>query len=284
MEDAAETKRIAEKTGFSADAVSAMADAIRSGAGTMAQFSHPELGGFGQWSQGGMLMIGDMFNNGLKARVSSLAEEIAEAVAQGRLTRRPSAVCNAGSAGGSQWWPETLGRPSSSGAQNGMRYAVFPDVARLAVDAGGKVTVYDTGEHSISGVSQQQSGSTSLRFSSQIGSVEPHDLGVVPTGGGKTAGQDGAEDSADEATERAAPSDGSAEDDRAEAGVTSQGSQGRQPAWASSSDTERPKTAKDAERRGDPLDMLRRLADLKNEGILSNEEFSAKKAELLARI
>ncbi len=27
----------------------------------------PELGGMGQWSTGGMLMIGDMFNNGLKA-------------------------------------------------------------------------------------------------------------------------------------------------------------------------------------------------------------------------
>jgi hypothetical protein len=32
--------------------------------GTMAQFSHWELGGGGQWMRGGMTMVGDMFNCG----------------------------------------------------------------------------------------------------------------------------------------------------------------------------------------------------------------------------
>jgi hypothetical protein len=31
----------------------------------------------GQWSRGGMLMIGDMFNQGLKVKVAALYEEIA---------------------------------------------------------------------------------------------------------------------------------------------------------------------------------------------------------------
>jgi hypothetical protein len=42
----------------------------------MAQFSHPELGGMGQWSMGGMIMVGDMFNNGLKARVDALCNDL----------------------------------------------------------------------------------------------------------------------------------------------------------------------------------------------------------------
>ena len=38
---------------------------------------HPDLGGMGQWSQGGMVMVGDMFNNALKARVDALCAELA---------------------------------------------------------------------------------------------------------------------------------------------------------------------------------------------------------------
>jgi len=59
-----------------------------------------------------------------------------------------------------RWWPENLGdSPNSSGGQNGARYAFFGDKKRLAVDVGdGKVKVYDTGDHQITGVQQQQGG------------------------------------------------------------------------------------------------------------------------------
>jgi hypothetical protein len=40
----------------STDAVRAMLEAVRLGNGTMAQFSHPEFGGRGQWIAGGMTM------------------------------------------------------------------------------------------------------------------------------------------------------------------------------------------------------------------------------------
>jgi hypothetical protein len=43
----------------------------------MAQFRHPELGDSGQWTQGGLIMIGDMFNHALKARVESLCSALA---------------------------------------------------------------------------------------------------------------------------------------------------------------------------------------------------------------
>ena len=76
----------------------------------------------------------------------------------------------------SKWWPSSLGAPSSSGGQNGLRYAFFPEDRLLAVQQeGGEIVQYDTGDHAISGVSQQ-SGETGLRFTSQQGDV---DLGTL---------------------------------------------------------------------------------------------------------
>jgi hypothetical protein len=71
-----------------------------------------------------------------------------------------------------RWWPEKLGEhPNSAGGQNEMRYAFFADHKRLAVDMGdGKVQLYDTGDHRISGVQQYQSGSgREVTFTSQHG-------------------------------------------------------------------------------------------------------------------
>jgi hypothetical protein len=70
------------------------------------------------------------------------------------------------------WWPKDLGEPSSSGAQNDIRYAFFADARRLLVEDHGKTSTYDSGDHRISGVSQQQSGSSSLAFTSQKGTVD----------------------------------------------------------------------------------------------------------------
>ena len=77
------------------------------------------------------------------------------------------------------WWPAELGRPSTSGAQNGMRYAFFPEPHRLLVERSGKTTTYDTGDHRISGVSQQDSGGQSLAFTSQNGTVDLASLKTV---------------------------------------------------------------------------------------------------------
>ena len=71
------------------------------------------------------------------------------------------------------WWPEGLSQPGSSGAQDGLRYAFFPQQRRLAIERNGRVTQYDTGEHRIKGVSQQRQGSGGLpRFTSQHGEVD----------------------------------------------------------------------------------------------------------------
>ena len=83
---------IARRHGFSTDAATSLLRALAAGNGTQAQFNHPELGGMGQWSQGGMIMIGDMFNNGLKARVDfALLRPRRSPARPGRLRARPRA-------------------------------------------------------------------------------------------------------------------------------------------------------------------------------------------------
>ena len=180
----------ARRHGFGVDAVGALYQALRSGWGRQAQFNHPELGGFGQWS-GGMIQIGDMFNNALKARVAAACADLAdlagrpepEAAAWGSHQSQSQGPGDGFSrlsgSGRSGWWPADLGQPASTGAQNQTRYACFPDRHRLAVDQGGIVTVYDTGEHRISGFSQQQSSGSLMGFTSQYGAVMIDALRVV---------------------------------------------------------------------------------------------------------
>ena len=60
-----------------------------------------------------------------------------------------------------------------------MRYAYFPEKRRLAVSIHGQVTVYDTLDHHVSGVSQQQGAASSLTFTSQHGVVALHTLPVI---------------------------------------------------------------------------------------------------------
>ena len=170
---AADVAALARQHGVSEDAVRVLQGALRHGGGRQAQFSHPDLGGMGQWSSGGMTQVGDMFNTALKDKVNALCQALAQSAPQDEpAPPKPAGRSDA-------WWPESLGRPSSSGAQNGMRYATFPDKRRVAVEQAGTVTLYDSGDHRISGVSQQQSGTQELRFSSQNGTISASDLPVA---------------------------------------------------------------------------------------------------------
>ena len=77
---------------------------------------------------------------------------------------------------GPAWWPDNLGDPSTSGGQNNVKYAFFGNKHRLAIKRGDSVTLYDSGDHQISGVSQQQGRTTSLAFFSQHGTVNVDEL------------------------------------------------------------------------------------------------------------
>ena len=86
---------------------------------------------------------------------------------------KPMAPMTPMSAADDSWYPQGLSNPSSSGGQNGLDYAFFPDQRRLAIRQGGAVTTYDTGDHQISGVSQQQSAHAGTpSFTSQTGTVD----------------------------------------------------------------------------------------------------------------
>ena len=201
---------LAQRHGFSRDAVLSMLESIINGNASMAQFDHPEFGGAGQWMRGGMIMVSDMFNNVLKGRIDRLCHELSGLVAsqpelitpggfqsqtQGHQQQRDVGLGQQQDrfglpggvslfmplAGSGDWWPAQLGRPNSAGAQNGMRYAYFAAARRLAIELNGKVTVYDTLDHQITGFSQQQSRGGSLTFSSQQGLVDVASLPVLPT-------------------------------------------------------------------------------------------------------
>ncbi len=177
----------------------------------MAQFDHRELGGAGQWMPGGMTMVGDMFNHGLKAKVDGLCSELSQILAMQPFVPFPAGFQSQsqrqgggqqegghdfldtgsvslfvpetpGRASG-QWWPAELGFPNGNGAQNQVRYAYFNEMHRLAVELNGHVTVYDTLDHQISGVSQQQGRGGSLTLTSQRGTVSVSTLPVVSVDG-----------------------------------------------------------------------------------------------------
>jgi hypothetical protein len=82
---------VATRHGISLDVVLTLLGALAQGNGRQAQFNHPELGGMGQWSQGGMIMVGDMFNQGLRHRVDALCNELA-----GFLRSQPLGEAEAG--------------------------------------------------------------------------------------------------------------------------------------------------------------------------------------------
>ena len=72
---------LARRHGFSPDAVWTLIEAFRAGGGRSAQWTHPDLGGPGQWLAGGLLQIGAMGDHALKARVAALLADLAAAAA-----------------------------------------------------------------------------------------------------------------------------------------------------------------------------------------------------------
>lgn len=157
--------QLARQFGFSPAGVAHLWEAMRQGRGTMAQFNHPELGGLGQWQAGGMLMIGDMFNHGLKAKVAALCHALHPLVAE-EITREVDTLNPTRPQVSPGWWPAEYGQPATSGSQNRLHYVYFPEARRLVIETEGLRQIYDTGSHHITGFSQQDGH---LRFRSQLG-------------------------------------------------------------------------------------------------------------------
>ena len=288
---------IASRRGVSPEAVEHVLMALMAGQGTQAQFNHPDLGGMGQWSLGGMTMVGDMFNNSLKAQVDAICSDVAQLMRQSELLHRPSATSSQSQSQGASaslfvagrssgnWWPEQLGHASSTGAQNQMRYAWFPDTARLAIDTGnGTVRVYDTADHRIGGFSQQQSGDQSLSFTSQHGLVKLSDLREVelskPGASGDETVSDKNAPALSDALIKAAAETRTADASPAPADAVPVEPSVVEPEKLQAAKPPVPESAEES----DIFAKIERLAALHAKGILTDAEYQAKKAELLARI
>ncbi|MET0172111.1 MAG: SHOCT domain-containing protein [Agrobacterium vaccinii] len=261
---------LSQRHGVSQGVIEHLTMALIAGHTNQAQFNHSELGGMGQWSSGGMIMVGDMFNNGLKHRVDMLCSEIADCIRSGKLSGpksdRPYQSQSQGngssffyqSSSHSSSWPQDLGQASSTGAQNNLRYAFFPVSRRLAIDVNGEITVYDTKDHNIGGFSQQQSGDQSLTFTSQHGLVRVADLDIVAAAGSLETPQD---------TQGAMPN-------LMEAA----------PVLSVTPPSTNLVSEPTAFHQDDIISKIERLAGLRSKGIISDEEFAAKKKELLERL
>ena len=263
---------IARRHGLSREAVLAMLWALHVGGGTMAQFSIPELGGSGQWMQGGMTMVGgNLFDNALKVRVDALCSELAQLLATTAVFP-PSA----------NWWPANLGVPSAVGGQNTVRYAIFPSTRRLAIQIDGVTKVFDTGDHHIGGVQQQQQGGGGVQQQQQGGGGVQQQQPGGAYGSVTFTSQFGTFDVsslAEVGTHRMTETPAAAPAPHHQSQYQSQ------PAPQFAPQTQAPEPASGAS--GDPAAIvaaIESLAGLHERGIVSDEEFAAKKAELLGRL
>ena len=224
-------------------------------------------------------MLGDMFNNGLKNSVGGLCQELSNLIANqpgliqtGSFQSQNQGTQQQSNFGGNQqqngsgptgavslfvpppagssgnWWPAGLQFPTSTGSQNNVRYAYFATIRRLAIEVNGHVTLYDTLDHQIGGFSQQQSVGGSITFTSQYGLVDVKTLPIISIDN-----------------------------------VPVQTPDQNQPA-PNFIQHNPVNNAQDANQEADIFGALEKLAHLKDKGILSDAEYSAKKAELLARL
>ncbi len=250
---------IARRYNLSLDAVIHMLGAVNNGGGGMAQFNCPELGGSGQWMSGGMTMVGDMFNNGLKNTVDNLCCELATALVNNQMYPATAQ----GSSSSNQWWPQDLGSPFSSGAQNNTRYAIFPQ--RLAVDTNGIVKVYDTLDHQIGGVSQQQGGNDSVTFNSQFGAFSIDSLPLV-NGDNSSLPPQAATPQATQKIEQTTASQD-------------------QLLNTPQNNTDSPEQQATQNQSADQiLSLIEKLASLRDAGALTDDEYNNKKSDLLNRL
>jgi hypothetical protein len=143
------------------------------------------------------------------------------------------------------WWPAELGEPSLAGARQSTRYAYFAPIRRLAVDTGRHIEVYDTTGFAIEGLLPGAGQDGPLTFASNRGPVRLDSFPRVH---------------------------GMAQEARTAPGAEARAA-GDAPAQEPATD--------DA---SSILALIERLGALKEKGILTEEEFAAKKAELLSRL
>jgi hypothetical protein len=281
---------LSQKYQLSEHAIMVLLQALIKGNGKMAQFNHPELGGVGQWLPGGMIMISDMSNSYLKMVIDNLCGELAILIKNNYFnpTKADELLANQGSSQQQQqsqgnisntepaikansfdlnpWWPTELGTPTISGSQNNLLYAYFADKQRLLLENQGEIRVYDTLHHHISGVSQQQGSSGQLLiFTSQAGTFAVSDLPQVSSATRPVHESP--------VTENNQPTD-----------IITKAEKIKEMLPRAAAKIEPLTTTADESQQTEIFNTIKKLAELKEQGIISEPEFEAKKAELLKRL
>lgn len=159
-------KDIASNHDVSVGTVATLLSGLEITGGNQVQFNISELGGMGQW-QPGMIMVGDMFNSALKAKVDRLCTELS-ALSRTLPREQPAATTSTITSGS---------LATFKGSQNNSHYAYHASDKRLVIENGGKTTLYDTTGYPLTGVQQSQDGSGKhLSFTYPGGSVKVTDL------------------------------------------------------------------------------------------------------------
>ena len=230
-------------------------------------------------------MVGDMFNYQLKSKVDGICEDLSSAIVDQNLQVVPPpppqipgrGVGGKGLANSNQWWPAELGSPNTSGSQNQYRYAYFAGMRRLAISDGQSVTVYDTLDHNIGGVSQQQGGVAGVGFTSQYGNV---DLRTLPLVTGIAVGTSiQASIPIQEPIQVSMPVDEETLRPANAIVIESPRSTANPQLFSAITQSSPSLMSND-----DVFTMIERLAKLKDAGALTDDEFATKKTELLARL
>lgn len=170
-------KQLAERHGFSPDLAQSLLHELRRSGGRQAQFNDPALGGMGMW-QSGQLMIGDMMNHGLKAKVAAFLSDLAALLeaspdASPELTWRAEKMASMAAQQQSSSSQGTAGGGFSV-MQNGVAYRYSAERNELVVN---ETDVYDTTGLRVIGIhSQQQNGRGVLILNTDQGPRQVGDL------------------------------------------------------------------------------------------------------------
>jgi Short C-terminal domain len=274
-------EEVAQRHGFSTDAVMSMLESVIRGNGSMAQFDHPEFGGSGQWMQGGMTMVSDMFNNYLKGQVHGLCSELSRLIAnQPDLIRSGSFQLQ--SQGTQQQRNDGSGQQhrqsAGYGGSNQQRTAAGPvgPVSLFVPAATGDWWPADLGRPNSTGAQND------VRYAFF---AQPQRL-VIEVSGKMTVYDTLAHQINGFSQQQ---SSGASLTFTSQHGLVAVASLpvvsvGGVPQPASPPVQEEPVSTQSIAREADVFATIEKLAQLHAKGILSDEEFAAKKAELLSRL
>ncbi|WP_423821055.1 SHOCT domain-containing protein [Salinisphaera sp. SPP-AMP-43] len=239
--------RLAEQYGFSHEAVAHLFEAVSAGGGDMAMFDHPEYRGPGQWMRGGLIMITDPADGLLKNRIDALCHALS------RLLREST--------------PDTIHRRISDHARawdtpGNLRHAWWPA---------------ELGEPAISGETERLAYAyfeAACRFAIRYdGAIVWYDTGEHRLTG---IAQHSGASPADLVLTSTQAALALAELKRIESVEDETSAPGSMPGGAVAGERLSESTA--------IFEALERLAALRDQGVLTEDEFVAKKQELLSRL